>query len=139
MLNQYLNGSSYFEFPSYSVALLTMLLALVFGALIGLTHKLIFQEEYFSNKLIQAMVISSIVAAMFMMVVGDNLALGFGVLSFISMISFRSLIRNLRNLMFIFASISIGIATGKYNYIIAASGTFLFCYMVVLLYYSPED
>lgn len=140
MFNQYLNGSSFFEFPSFSVAVLTMLLALLLSTVIALTYKLVFQEENFSSKFFQAIVLISTSAAIVMMVVGDNLAVGFGVLAIVSMMSFRKLIRNYHNIIFIFAAISIGIATGEYSYVIAISGTTLFCYLAVLLYYpSFED
>lgn len=76
-------------------------------------------------------------AAMVMMAVGDNLAVGFGVLGAVSIIRFRTLIRNPRNIIFIFASLSIGIATGVFGYAVAISGTVVFCLVVFLLHFSP--
>ena len=139
MHNQYLNGSSYFEFPSLSVAIFTVLLALVLSTVIALTYKFTFQDKYFPKKFFQAIALSSIVAAMVMMVVGENLAAVFGVLAAIFIMRFRVLIRTPRIIIFIFASLSIGIATGKFNYAIAKSGITIFCYIVVLLYYSPFE
>lgn len=137
MLDQYLSSSGYFEFPSFSVAVFTILLAMVLSTVIALTYKFTYQEEYFPNKFFQAIVLSSTVSAMVMMAVGDNLAVGFGVLGAVSIIRFRTLIRSPRNIIFIFMSLSIGIATGVFGYAIAISGTILFCIAVVLLYYSP--
>lgn len=137
MLDQYLSSNGYFEFPSFSVAIFTILLAMVLSTVIALTYRFTFQEENFPNKFFQAIVLSSTVSAMVMMAVGDNLAVGFGVLGAVSIIRFRTLIRSPRNIIFIFMSLSIGIATGVFGYAIAISGTFLFCIAVVLLYYSP--
>ena len=137
MLDQYLSSSGYFEFPSFSVAIFTILLAMVLSTIIALTYKFTFQEENFPNKFFQAIVLSSTVSSMVMMAVGDNLAVGFGVLGAVSIIRFRTLIRSPRNIIFIFMSLSIGIATGVFGYAIAISGTILFCVAVVLLYYSP--
>jgi len=139
MNNQYLNGSSYFEFPSLSVTIFTILLALVLSTVIALTYKLAFQNEYFPKKFFQAIALSSTVAAIVMMAVGDNLAVGFGVLAAMFFMRFRVLIRNPRIIIFILASLSIGIATGKFSYAIAISGTTIFCYIVILLYYSPFE
>lgn len=139
MFNQYLNELSHIEFPSFSVAILTILLALVLSTVIALTYKFTFQEEHFPNKLFQALVLSSTVAAMVMMVFSDNVAAGFAVLGAVFIIRFRALIRHPRNIIFIFASLSIGIATGEFSYAIAISGTTIFCYIVFLLYYSPFE
>ena len=137
MLHQYLSSSGYFEFPSFSVAVFTILLAMVLSTVIALTYRYTFREENFPNKFFQAIVLSSTVSAMVMMAVGDNLAVGFGVLGAVSIIRFRTLIRSPRNIIFIFMSLSVGIATGVFGYSIAISGTFLFCIAVVLLDYSP--
>ncbi|MCB0494966.1 MAG: DUF4956 domain-containing protein [Cyclobacteriaceae bacterium] len=137
MLHQYLSESSYFEFPSFAVAIFTILLALVLSTVIALTYKFTYQEENFPNKFFQAIVLSSTVAAMVMMAVGDNLAVGFGVLGAVSIIRFRTLIKSPRNIIFMFASLSIGISTGVFGFAIAISGTVIFCITVLLLYYSP--
>ncbi len=138
MLDQYFSGSSgYFEYPSFTVAIFTLLLALVLSTAIALTYRLTFQGDTFPNSFFQAIVLSSTVSAMVMMAVGDNLAVGFGVLGAVSIIRFRTIVRNPRNIIFIFAGLSIGIATGVFGYAIAISGTAIFCLTVFLLYYSP--
>lgn len=137
MLDQYLSSNGYFEFPSFSVAIFTILLAQVLSTIVALTYRFTYQGDNFPNKFFQAIVMSSTVSAMVMMAVGDNLAVGFGVLGAVSIIRFRTLIRSPRNIIFIFMSLSIGIATGVFGYAIAISGTFLFCVAFTLLYYSP--
>ena len=139
MFNQYLNELSHIEFPSFSVAIFTLLLTLVLSTLIALTYKFTFQEEHFPRMLLQALVFSSTIAAMVMMVFSDNLVVGFTVPGVVLIIRFRALIRHPRNILFIFASLSIGIATGKSSYFIAISGTTIFCYVVFLLYYTPVE
>jgi uncharacterized membrane protein YhiD involved in acid resistance len=47
------------------------------------------------------------------------------------------MVRDPRNIIFIFASLSVGIATGVYGYAIALAGTMIFCTVAVLLNYSP--
>ena len=137
MVEQYISGSGYFEFPSFAVAIYTLLLAVVLSTVLALTYRFTFQGENFPNNFFQAIVLSSIVAAMVMMAVGDNLAVGFGVLGAVSIIRFRTLMRNPRNIIFIFAALSVGIATGVFGYAIAISGTSIFCVVVMLLYFSP--
>ena len=137
MFDQYISSSSYFAFPSFAVAIYSILLALVLSTVLAITYRLTHQRDNFSNNFFQAIVLSSTVSTMVMMAVGDNLAVGFGVLGAVSIIRFRTLIRNPRNIIFIFASLSIGIATGVFGYAIAISGTVLFCISVFLLWMSP--
>lgn len=139
MLNQYNNASGYFEFPSFSVVIFTLLLTLVLNTVIVLTYKFTFQEKRFPNRFFQEIVFSSTVTALVMMVVGENLALVFVALGAVFIIHFKAHIKNPRNIVFIFASYSIGVATGEFNYTIAVSGTFLFCYILVLLYYPVSE
>lgn len=139
MFNQYLNELSHIEFPSFSVAIFTLLLTLVLSTLITLTYKFTFQEEHFPSMLLQALVLSSTIAAMVMMVFSNNMVVGFTVLGAVFSIRFRALIRHPRNIIFIFASLSMGIATGKFSYVVAISGTTIFCYVVFLLYYTPFE
>ena len=137
MFEQYISSSSFYEIPSFAVAVYSILLALVLSTTLALTYRYTFQGDSFPNNFFQAIVLSSTVSTMVMMAVGDNLAVGFGVLGAVSIIRFRTLIRNTRNIIFIFASLSVGIATGVLGYAIAISGTLMFCLTVILLYFSP--
>ncbi len=139
VLDQLLGGGEYYRFPSFEVALYSLLLSFVLSAAIGLTYKLTYKGEFFPLYFFQAIVLSSTVSSMVIMAVGNNLAAGFGIIGAIAIIRFRTLIRNPRNIIFIFASLSVGIATGVYGYSIALAGTSIFCLSAVLLHYSPIE
>ena len=137
MLEQFFDGINYYEFPSFEVAIFSFLLAFVLSTIIGLTYKATFQGEKFPNSFLQAIILSSMVSAMVVMAVGNNLAVGFGIIGAVAIIRFRTLIRDPRNIIFIFASLSVGIAAGAYGYAIAVAGTFIFSLVAILLYFSP--
>lgn len=137
MLEQFLDGSNYYEFPSFEVAVYSLLLALVLSAAIAITYKFTYRGKDFPNHLFQAMILSAIVTSMIMMAIGNNLAIGIGIIGVVAIIRFRTVFRNTRNIIFIFAALSTGIATGVYGYAIALAGTGVFCLTAILLYYSP--
>lgn len=137
MLDQLFEGSGYYEFPSFEVALFSLLLAFVLSSAIAFTYRLTYKGKDFPNHLFQAIVLSSIVTSMIMMAIDNNFAVGFGIIGAVAIIRFRTLINDPRNIIFMFAGISIGIATGVYGYSIAISGTIVFCLIAFLLYYSP--
>lgn len=137
MLDQFFEGSGYYEFPSFEVAIFSLLLAFVLSSVIAITYRLTYKGKDFPNHLFQAMVLSSIVTSMIMMAIDNNFAVGFGIIGAVAIIRFRTLINDPRNIIFMFAGISIGIATGVYGYSIAISGTIIFCLIAFLLHYSP--
>ncbi len=137
MLEELFGRSQYYDFPSFEVAVYSLLLAFVLSTVIGLTYRLTYEGSRFPKHFFQAMVLSSTVTSMVIMAVGDNLAAGFGIIGAVAIIRFRTLVRDPRNIIFIFASLSVGIATGVYGYAIALAGTMIFCTVAVLLYYSP--
>lgn len=129
---------SFYEFPSFKVALFSLLLAFALSTIIAFTYKLTYRGISFSGNFFQSMVLASSVTSMVIMAVGDNVAAGFGIIGAIAIIRFRTRINDPRNIMFIFASLSVGIATGVYGYSIAIAGTLIFCSVAFMLYFSPH-
>ncbi|NJN27127.1 MAG: DUF4956 domain-containing protein [Cyclobacteriaceae bacterium] len=129
---------SYYEFPSFKVAVFSLLLAFVLSTVIAFTYKYTFRGISYSGNFFQAMILSSPATAMVIMSVGNNVAVGFGIIGAIAIIRFRTRVNEPRNIIFIFASIGVGIAAGVYGYSIAIAGTLIFCSVAFMLYFSPH-
>lgn len=130
---------SFYEFPSFKVAVFSLLLAFVLSAVIAYTYKFTYRGISYSGNFFQAMVLSSSAASMVIMAVGNNIAVGFGIIGAIAIIRFRTRINEPRNIIFIFASLGVGIATGVYGYSIAIAGTLIFCAVALMLYFSSVN
>ena len=115
MLESFLEGVNYYDFPSLEVAIFSLLLAFTLSSAIALTFHFTFQGSHFPNYFFQAIVLSSIVTSMIIMSVGNNLAVGFGIIGAVAIIRFRTLVSDPRNIIFMFAGISVGITTGVYG------------------------
>ncbi len=137
MIEKLFEGTVYYDFPSFEVAIFSVLLSFVLSTVIALTYQFTYRGDDFPNNFFQAIVLSAIVTSMIMMAVGSNLAAGFGIIGAVAIIRFRTIIQNPRNIIFMFAGISVGIATGAYGYSIAIAGVILFSVVSILLYYSP--
>jgi len=74
---------------------------------------------------------------MVMMAIGDSLARGLGAFGALAIIRFRTRIQDARNILFIFAALSVGLAIGIYGYTIAFAGTLIYCGMALLLHFTP--
>lgn len=130
---------SFYEFPSFKVAIFSLLLAFVLSTVIAYTYKFTYRGISYSGNFFQAMVLSSSATSMVIMAVGNNIAVGFGIIGAIAIIRFRTRINEPRNIIFIFASLGVGIATGVYGYSIAIAGTLIFCSVAVMLYFSSAS
>src|SRR5690554_4565693 len=114
-----------------------MVWAFVLSSLIAITHKVTYTGPQYPNKFFQALALGSIVSTMVMLAIGDSLARGLGAFGALAIIRFRTKIQDPRNILFIFASLSVGLAIGVFGYSIAFTGTILFCLGALLLHYSP--
>ncbi|MEQ9306658.1 MAG: DUF4956 domain-containing protein [Marinoscillum sp.] len=131
-----LTKETLYEYPSFKVALFSISLAFILSTAIAFTYYLTNKNAAFSRNFFQAMVLSSVVSCMVIMAVGNNVAAGFGIIGAIAIIRFRVTVENPRNIIFIFSTLSVGVAAGVYGYSIALSGTIVFCLIAWLLHIS---
>ena len=71
-----------------------------------------------------------------MMAIGDSLARGLGAFGALAMIRFRTRIQDPKNMIYIFASLSSGLAVGVFGFTIAFTGTILFCGLALILHFT---
>ena len=131
-----LTKETLYEYPSFKVALFSILLSFILSSAIAFTYYLTNKEMAFSRNFFQAMILSAVVSCMVIMAVGNNVAAGFGIIGAIAIIRFRVNIKNPRNIIFIFSTLSVGVAAGVYGYSIALAGTVVFCFIAMLLHFS---
>lgn len=123
--------------PTFYVILITALFAFFLSSLIAITYEYTTKSIYRKAHFLQALVLIGIVAATVMQAIGDSLARGLGMLGALSIIRFRTVLDDPRNITFMFASLAAGIACGVLGYGIALTGTLVFCLAAVILRFSP--
>ncbi|MBO6522400.1 MAG: DUF4956 domain-containing protein [Balneolaceae bacterium] len=126
-----------YDYPTFLNVFYSLLWSFVLSSLIAITHKLTFSGHQYPKNFFQAMALGSIVAAMVMMAIGDSLARGLGAFGALAIIRFRTRITDARNIIFLFAALSVGLAIGVFGYTIAFVGTILFCIMALILNMTP--
>jgi len=125
------------ENPTLLMIILTVLFSFLLSVSIAFTYEKTSRQVARPDNYIQALVLIAIVAATVMQAIGDNFARGLGMLGALSIIRFRTTLRNARNIAFMFASLAAGIACGVYGFIIAGIGTFGFCVAAFILRFTP--
>ncbi len=107
-------------------SLLSLLLAFLLSSLVAVIYEKTFRGLSWSVNLLQAMILGSMVACIIMIAIGDNIARGIGIVGSLAIIRFRTNLRDPRDLVFLFASLAIGVACGVQSYSTAIVGTVMF-------------
>lgn len=114
-----------------------VLLAFVLSTLIAITYEKTYRALSYSRNYVQALILISIVASTIMQAVGDSLARGFGIMAAMAVIRFRTNFKDTRDIVFIFASLAVGVSCGVHGYDIAIVGALAFILAAFLMYSSP--
>lgn len=82
----------------------------------------------------QSIAMGGIIAASVMLAIGDDVARGLGVVGALTIVRFRTTIKDTRDLMFVFAGLAAGVACGVQSYAVAIAGTGMFAVAVGFLH-----
>jgi len=109
--------------------LVSLLLAFLLSSLIAVVYEKTFRGLSWSSNLLQSMILGSMVACIIMIAIGDNVARGIGIVGSLAIIRFRTNLRDPRDLIFLFASLGVGVASGVQSYTTAIVGALLFFFV----------
>ena len=124
------------ENPTLVAVCFTLLYAVTLGTFVAFTYDKTTNKVDRPDHFLHALVLVTIVAAVVIQAIGDSIARGLGMIGALSIIRFRTTVRNPRNIVFMFSAIVIGIACGVLGFTIALMGTIVFCLTAFILKYS---
>jgi len=121
-----------FDYIQTSNAILTaelvivnMLVTFFVASFIYWVYKRTYSGVMYSKSFNITLLLTSMVTAMVMMVIGSNLALSLGMVGALSIIRFRSAIKDPRDIGFLFWGIGAGLSAGTGSYLIALIGSII--------------
>ncbi|MHC4265572.1 MAG: DUF4956 domain-containing protein [Planctomycetota bacterium] len=109
--------------------LLSLLLSFVLGVVIAIVYYYTHSGLSYSRTYVQSLVLVTIVVAMVMAVIGDNIIRAFGLI-----IRFRNVVKDTRDIVFIFCSLVVGMACGSQRFFVAIVGCLFLCSIAVYLH-----
>lgn len=120
----------------------TQILCSIFAAfalclMIAAVYQWTYKGLSYSRSFVHTLVLGGMISCILILAIGNNLARGLGILGTLAVIRFRTNIRDPYDIVFLFAALAIGIATGASVYLVAVLGTLCFCTAVVFLHASP--
>jgi len=110
---------------------LALALALVVSYLYRYTHAGYSYSRSFNITLIGL----ALIVTMTMMIIADRVALSLGMLGSISILRFRTAVKDPRDLSFIFLAVAIGLACSTSNYALAVCGVLSVCAVLLVLHF----
>ncbi|MBN2441487.1 MAG: DUF4956 domain-containing protein [Spirochaetales bacterium] len=99
--------------------------AIIVALMISWVYKKTYSGIIYSKNFNITLVLVTVVTSVVMMVIGSNLALSLGMVGALSIIRFRSAIKDIRDIGYLFWGMSAGLAAGTGNHLIAVSGTII--------------
>jgi len=110
-----------------------LLVALVCGIIIALVYRFIYKGPSYSSTYVNSLVMLTLITSVVILVIGNNLARAFGLVGAMSIIRFRTAVRDVQDIVFIFFALSIGMASGVGLHLIALSSTLIISLIIVIL------
>lgn len=120
-------------------ALQNMAVALILGLIVCITYKITYSGVAYSKKFNTSLMMLSLITTMIMNILGTSLALSLGMVGALSIVRFRTAIKDPRDTTYIFWSISIGMGAGSSNYYIASIGTVFVAVISILASFGLKD
>ena len=116
--------------------LLSLILAFVLGQVLAWVYYATHSGLSYSRSFVQSLILITVVIAMVMSVIGNNIITAVGLMGALAIVRFRNIIKDTRDIAFIFSALVVGMATGSHRYATAIMGTLILCLIVVYLYVS---
>lgn len=105
----------------------------ILGFLIFISYMISHRGTIYSKKFNVSLVVLTVLTSMVMTVIGNNVALSLGMVGALSIVRFRTAIKDSRDTVYIFWTIIVGICCGVGDYIVAGVGSgFVFILFLIL-------
>lgn len=113
--------------------LYSLIVSFICGILISIVYRLTYKGPNYSRTFVSSLIVLTIITSLVLLIIGNNLARAFGLVGAMSIIRFRTAVRDVQDIVFIFFSLGIGMASGGGQYLVAIIGTVFICMVLLLL------
>ena len=119
---------------SYQEMVVNITLALVLGFVIAWVYRYTHKGLSYSQSFTQTILFVCLIVAIVMMVIGSSLAKALALVGALSIIRFRTVVKDTRDTAFVFGALAIGMAAGTSNYFLALASSVFFSVVALVTY-----
>ncbi len=116
--------------------ILSLLLAFVLGQVIAWVYYLTHNGLSYSRSYVQSLILITVVISLVMTVIGNNIITAFGLMGALAVVRFRNVIKDTRDIAFIFCALVVGMAAGSHRYLTAILGTAILSAIILYLFWT---
>lgn len=113
---------------------INLILSFIFGLIISMVYKLTHKGLSYSQSFMITNVFVSVIVCMVIMIIGNNLARAFALVGALSIIRFRTVVKDTKDTAYIFWSLASGMATGTGSYFLAIAGNLILSLVAYILF-----
>lgn len=109
-----------------------LLVALSCGLVITLIYRFTYRGTSYSPGFVRSMIFMAMITTVVMLAIGNNLARAFGLVGAMSIIRFRTAVKDPQDIVFIFFALAAGLAAGVGMHMVAIVGTVIIGFIVLV-------
>jgi uncharacterized membrane protein YhiD involved in acid resistance len=128
---QNLQGIDIFS-PTLSQVFIGLLASLFCSFIISLVYRFTYRGPGYSNSFIISIIVLSLITTLVIMVIGNNLARAFGLVGALSIIRFRTAVKDTIDIVYIFFGLAVGMAAGVGYFNLAFGGTIFISIVLIV-------
>ena len=111
-----------------------LLLAFVLGMIVSSVYRYTHTGLSYSQSFTLTIVFVTLVVSLVMMVIGSSLARAFALVGALSIIRFRTVVKDTKDTAYVFFGLAVGMAAGTSNYFLAGTGCTVICLVALFLH-----
>ena len=116
--------------------LINLVLSFILGVLISLIYKKTHKGLSYSQSFMVTNIFVAVIVCMVIMIIGNSLARAFALVGALSIIRFRTVVKDTKDTAYIFWSLATGMAAGTGSYFIAIAGSIIISGIALMLFYT---
>lgn len=115
--------------------IIALILSLVLSTFVSFVYRYTHRSLNYERSFLTTIILVSPIVALVMLLIGSNLTLSLGMVGALSIIRFRTVIKDSRDMIYLFWAISIGLGCGTYNWFVISLASIILFVAILVLYY----
>lgn len=129
-----MNNVSSIYFPQE--ILINLTLSFLLGVIVSIVYKKTHKGLSYSQSFMITNIFVAVIVCMVIMIIGNSLARAFALVGALSIIRFRTVVKDTKDTAYIFWSLAAGMASGTGSYFLAISGTAIITIIAFILHHT---
>lgn len=116
-----------------AIVVINLVFVLALELIIAWVYRRTHRTLSYSQSFVGTIILMGMIASLIMMVVTENIVGAFALLGAFALIRFRTIVKETRDIAFVFFALAVGVAVGTNNYTVAGIGTFFISTVILLM------